>query len=674
MMKFKKFLAASMTGAMMFGMVAAAVPATNAYAATSVKTSVVEKNTNLSSPIVFQTARTDQTSPTSSAITTAEYIYNDGPCLKLDSDFAKKSNYIYVRYYDLNKDGGKNKLKSTIIYTKNDLCLQSSPKLGYGYYYLPLGGINLKKGAVFNVYNETIDPDTQTVNDIMVNAQSAKIKIKANDLSSNDLLTAFTITIGSAKDGIKFTDAEKYMHKIFIDGEDIFSYVELYNEKTEEDEEVVVSTNKKLLENMKVKAKAGGATFNIEYYENESCIPSEAKIKLSAASKAPSIKIDYTKGTFTIKKKLEYAVVGVKADGSLEIPTEFVPVSSADKIFKIGDLVSVSGSAVTVYEVPEDDYVQGTNYYTHKYVEVKDLTAAQFVFDQGNEEIRYYVVNEDNQYVRAEEFTENTKYFTLDKGYSVADVKDEDDFWVLAEDNNIFIAKTAPSAAIIVQTSASGKKLASLMTIIPVKPLENAVVTYKDNGGFISFAGKKVADFSFTDTGVKLVLSTTENDTTTKRDILNGEAKVRSNKEITLAAGASLTLTIPGRKEKKNSYAADFGSVAFTLTRPAGSPSASEEIEIIEARTDLTAWADKVVYYTDKDAKNKVDKTTLATPEANTTYYVKAVYKVVDSTKDPVSGTSYYTTKDNKAFEKATLTDNKFAANTVYYTRTEKTE
>lgn len=72
------------------------------------------------------------------------------------------------------------------------------------------------------------------------------------------------------------------------------------------------------------------------------------------------------------------------------------------------------------------------------------------------------------------------------------------------------------------------------------------------------------------------------------------------------------------------------------------------------------------------EGTQEVDIISVTVPVAGNTYYVKAIYTPVPaSVTTPDSNATYYTTTDKKVFTEATLTDNKFAENTTYYTREE---
>lgn len=318
MMKFKKFLAATMTSAMMFSTVAMAVPAVSAYAETSVKTGTSET-------MIFHAAARSGEVSTGGAITAGYYCdpYDDGiPYLTIDD---VSGNYITVEYYGKPEGAEENKgLKSSVVYTRDEL-----DNMGWR---IPLTGLNLKSGASFKVYGENDDTKVTPVVIAKQDNATSKLKVKVKDFTRSTLLEVMEISVG----GSTITADAKYIDKLLINNMPVF---------VEKDGKAV--ENEELLPMLKQQAKIGGGTFYLKYFPSTDTVnlpPVEAKFKIAAAPKAPKVTIDYVNGGYTIPGKTSYVIAGVNADGII-LPT--VTPIAVEKKESLTISQIVSGSAIT---------------------------------------------------------------------------------------------------------------------------------------------------------------------------------------------------------------------------------------------------------------------------------------------------------------------------------------
>lgn len=255
MMKFKKFLAAAMTGAMMFGMVATAAPAVNAYA-------VEGETTDPSTPEVPDV-------PTGSETVTKSGISYEKMTLTIEST----DPYVVVEFY---KDFTKTeKVSNTYTYPNTN-----------GTVVVDLGFFKPTKQAGIRYYGSKLtDEEKKAIAVEPINVQEAK----------------FSVKVDASKDN--FIDATKDKSKNFAltaENIDQYSYRSLYATEWEELSKFNFNT-----------AKVAGTTIVIRKDATaEAPASPEVKVKIGASAKAPKVSIDYVKGTIKgVSEKQEIALL-----------------------------------------------------------------------------------------------------------------------------------------------------------------------------------------------------------------------------------------------------------------------------------------------------------------------------------------------------------------------------
>lgn len=254
MMKFKKFLAAAMTGAMMFGMVATAVPAINVYAE--------GETTDPSTPVAPNV-------PTGSETVTKSGISYDKMTLTIESE----DPYVVVEFY---KDFSKlDKVSNTYTYANTN-----------GAVVVDLGFFKPTKKAGIRYYGSSLtDEEKKAIAVEPINVQEGK----------------FSVKVDASKDN--FIDATKDKSKNFsLTAENIndYSYRSLYATEWKELSKFEFNT-----------AKVAGTTIVIRKDATaEAPASPEVKVKIGASAKAPKVSIDYVKGTIKgVSEKQEIALL-----------------------------------------------------------------------------------------------------------------------------------------------------------------------------------------------------------------------------------------------------------------------------------------------------------------------------------------------------------------------------
>ena len=263
MMKFKKFLASAMTGAMMFGLVATATPAVSAYAETSAKLGTSET-------MIFHAAAREAETVTKSGIS------YDKMTLTIESE----DPYVVVEFY---KDFTKTeKVSNTYTYPNTN-----------GTVVVDLGFFKPTKKAGIRYYGSNLtDEEKKAIAVEPINVQEAK----------------FSVKVDASKDN--FIDATKDKSKNFAltaETIDQYSYRSLYATEWKELgelDEFEFNT-----------AKVAGTTIVIRKDATEEAPASpEVKVKIGASAKAPKVSIDYVKGTIKgVSEKQEIALLEGKA-------------------------------------------------------------------------------------------------------------------------------------------------------------------------------------------------------------------------------------------------------------------------------------------------------------------------------------------------------------------------
>lgn len=256
MMKFKKFLASAMTGAMMFGMVATATPAVSAYAETSAKLGTSET-------MIFHAAAREAETVTKSGIS------YDKMTLTIESE----DPYVVVEFY---KDFTKlEKVSNTYTYANTN-----------GTVVVDLGFFKPTKKAGIRYYGSSLtDEEKKAIAVEPINVQEGK----------------FSVKVDASKDN--FIDATKEKSKNFsLTAENIndYSYRSLYATEWKELSKFEFNT-----------AKVAGTTIVIRKDATaEAPASPEVKVKIGASAKAPKVSIDYVKGTIKgVSEKQEIALL-----------------------------------------------------------------------------------------------------------------------------------------------------------------------------------------------------------------------------------------------------------------------------------------------------------------------------------------------------------------------------
>ena len=260
MMKFKKFLATAMTGAMMFGMVATAAPAVNAYAETNAKLET-------SGTTIFHAAARETETVTKSGIS-----YE-----KMTLTIESTDPYVVVEFY---KDFTKTeKVSNTYTYPNTN-----------GTVVVDLGFFKPTKKAGIRYYGSSLnDEEKKAIAVEPINVQEAK----------------FSVKVDASKDN--FIDATKDKSKNFAltaKTIDEYSYRSLYATEWKKLSKFEFNT-----------AKVAGTTIVIRKDATaEAPASPEVKVKIGASAKAPKVSIDYVKGTIKgVSEKQEIALLEGKA-------------------------------------------------------------------------------------------------------------------------------------------------------------------------------------------------------------------------------------------------------------------------------------------------------------------------------------------------------------------------
>jgi len=250
MMKFKKFLAAAMTGAMMLGMVATAAPAVSTYAGTSVKSETPET-------MIFHSARTNTDEITGPAI--------DYKNMKLTIE--SNDPLVVVKFYkDAAKSGETDKPSNTYTYSTTG----GKVTIDLGFYKPG------KKNAVLKCYG-----------------------------SNGELLEGYTFTLATAVDKLKIkadatkTDfyeavADKSDPKITAEDVENYSYRSLNGAEWK--------PLKEFVDDCYSAARVAGTTIWIRKNATaEQPASAEVKVQIKGMTKAPDLKITYDKDVIKVK-------------------------------------------------------------------------------------------------------------------------------------------------------------------------------------------------------------------------------------------------------------------------------------------------------------------------------------------------------------------------------------
>ncbi len=712
MMKFKKFLAAAMTGAMMFGSVAMAVPAIGVYAEeTAAKTrSDIAIEVNYSSVTVTVTSTAGD-------------------------------SYILLDVLKVKNDKPDGKISGSYSYPLKD-----------GKAVIDLSFLGLTKTCAIQVRGDADGFDLPSAYAV-IKGQAKKPSLKYVPKGKSD--TDTTISLGNSlgtKDGV-------------IGEENLKDY---------EFKTVYGTTWENLTKFDLGTASVAGTTLMIRKAAvttkgSEVLAGAEAKVKIAAAPKAPKIKVDYKKGTVTLPKNTEVKVLYVAAEKGATVQLAEEGTQTAEYTFEVkgtyyakasGDstATAVTTENLATYftlnkETGEIAVVDGVTFYSDaeaatditntvkgnlaEYVtatkKTEETPKAEYTFEVKG---TYYAKASGDSAATAVTTANLATYFTLNKETGEIAVVDGVTFYSDAEaatditntvkgnlagyvtaippktpevpasktkhtetetvevgDTNVTespvdvltrckIATASQSGilengfVIAVQTKAdySKKKAASSIAFVPIPAIKTPIVNTAKNGvnldgGSLTWelsTDNKNYVFTAKDKNFEFAISDTEPDSKAKWTAVTSAKPV--NKKVADVEGKKIFIREIG-DSKQEKLPSNMISVVVEKANEAP----AEPVEVVEPVTGLEAWAKDVVYYEDAKATKEVDKTSTATPAEGTTYYVKVVYTPTKDTT-PASGTDYYTANDAKTtFTKATLKDNKFTEGTTYYTRKEKT-
>lgn len=273
MRKFKKFLAAAMTGAMMLGLVATTTPAVSTYANTDVKLET-------SKSTVFQEAAKLPRTSTNSAITVATpgaitiTINYDTYTATLTSE--SQDTYAFVDVY-------KSKKKGQVVNVDWD----GKPS-SYSYKFdgntVSIDLSFLKATSLQGI--KVVGDKSMVENQVKINAQPAKLKSLKYEGGK------FTQKVGS-------TTTDLVLGNYQYRGQ----YASVWTELSEFD-----STDH----------TAAGTTIVIREKVNGAPAGPEAKVKIKKAAAGPKVTIDYLKDSINLKKTSEISVDGEDFKGEVK--------------------------------------------------------------------------------------------------------------------------------------------------------------------------------------------------------------------------------------------------------------------------------------------------------------------------------------------------------------------
>lgn len=301
MMKFKKFLAASMTGLMMFGAVATAAPAIATYAA-------------------------EEEAATKSTYEIAvDYITFSATISKT----AQEDAYIILEVLKENKDDSK--VSATYTYPVVEL---DSGKFGA---VVDLSFLKVKNDTYIRVRGNSEEKPTDIK---IVSAQQPKFSMKYTP-GKKTLAEALVID----KAAVKADDLKKYQYRTMygsvfeplnqldkdpeVNTDDVFKSLEIAG--------TTIIVRRAAVNDAEADTNAGTAAV-----VGAPASP-EVKVKIAAAPKAPKVTIDYAKGTIKLPKNVQLQLITEK-DGAATV-TDWVECSATavdqEKIlgmfYKVGD-------------------------------------------------------------------------------------------------------------------------------------------------------------------------------------------------------------------------------------------------------------------------------------------------------------------------------------------------
>ena len=276
MMKFKKFLAAAMTGLMMFGAVATAAPAITTY------------------------AEDEETVTKSTYEITVDYTTFTATISKAD----KEDAYIILEVLKENKEDSK----VSATYTYPVVALDS--KFGA---VVDLSFLKVKNNSYIRVRGNSEEKPTDVKT---ISAQQPKFSMKYTS-GKKTLAEALLIDKAAAK----AEDLEKYEYRTLYGSH--FKALNLLDQDPESDTDdlfkaleiagTTIIVRKAALEDTAADADAGTAAV-----VGAPASP-EVKVKIAAAPKAPKVTIDYAKGTIKLPKNVQLQLISEADDGTVTV-------------------------------------------------------------------------------------------------------------------------------------------------------------------------------------------------------------------------------------------------------------------------------------------------------------------------------------------------------------------
>lgn len=291
MMKFKKFLAAAMTGVMMFGMVATAAPAISAYAegeaAAKSKYSVEVDYENFIATIKDTTA---------------------GASAKSD---------IYV-VLEVLKDKEGTKVSATHVYPVEEVTVaEGETTTKFFGAVVDLSFLKASKEAYIRVHGDS-EKDSSDI--VTVSPQAKKVAIKYTS-GQETLLKALSINKAAPTEEV----LAGYEYRTL--------YGSNYSDLKDLDKDMVEVAGTTLV----VRSKA------VTTGEKTAPAGVEVKVKIPAAPKAPKVTIDYVKGIFKLPKNAEAQIIFNEPDTAARAAGDLTSTSWKDLSITTGDQAQILG-------------------------------------------------------------------------------------------------------------------------------------------------------------------------------------------------------------------------------------------------------------------------------------------------------------------------------------------
>lgn len=291
MIKFKKFLAAAMTGVMMFGMVATAAPAISAYAegeaAAKSKYSVEVDYVNFTATIKDTTAS------------------------------ATAASDVYV-VLEVLKDKEGTKVSSTHVYPVEEVTVpEGESETKFFGAVIDLSFLKASKEAYIRVHGDS-EKDSSDI--VTVSPQAKKVAIKYTS-GQETLLKALSIDKAAPTEEV----LAAYEYRTL--------YGSNYSDLKDLDKDMVEVAGTTLV----VRSKA------VPSGEKAAPAGVEVKVKIPAAPKAPKVTIDYAKGIFKLPKNAEAQIIFNEPDTTARAAGDLTSTPWKDLSITTGDQAQILG-------------------------------------------------------------------------------------------------------------------------------------------------------------------------------------------------------------------------------------------------------------------------------------------------------------------------------------------